>query len=46
MALGLFWALICLVIFLSLLLFDKMGGFTSKNKFPVDGRVCLGHWQC
>ena len=39
MAIGLFWSSICLVIFVSILVYDRMGGFLSKNKFPVDGRV-------
>ena len=39
MALGLFWSSICLVLFISVLIYDRMGGFASKNKFPVDGRV-------
>jgi hypothetical protein len=39
MALGLIWSSICLCTFVSILLLDRMGAFTSKNKFPVDGRV-------
>ena len=40
MALGFAWASILLLIFVSVFIFDKMGGFQSKNHFPVDGRVC------
>ncbi len=39
MALGLIWSSICLCAFVSILLLDRMGAFSSKNKFPVDGRV-------
>jgi len=41
MALGLFWSSICLCVFVSILLLDRMGVFSGKNKFPVDGRVGL-----
>ena len=51
MAIGIFWSLICLCVFISVLVYDKrMGGFVSKNKFPVDGRVgfctssAIDHW--
>ena len=39
MALGLVWSSICLCIFVSVLTYDKMGGFQSKNQFPVAGKV-------
>ncbi len=39
MALGLVLSSICLCAFVSILLLDRMGAFSSKNKFPVDGRV-------
>lgn len=39
MALGLIWSSICLCAFISVLLLDRMGAFSSKNKFPVNGRV-------
>lgn len=39
MALGFAWASGLLGVFLSVLFFDKMGVFQSRNKFPVDGRV-------
>ena len=39
MAFGFAWASGLLGVFLSVLFFDKMGVFQSKNKFPVDGRV-------
>ena len=39
MALGFAWASGLLGVFLSVLFFDKMDVFQSKNKFPVDGRV-------
>ena len=41
MAIGLFWSSICLSVFVSLFLIGRMGGFSSKNEFPVDGRVGL-----
>lgn len=39
MALGLYWATVCLCIFLAVLALDIMGFFTRKNHFEVDGRV-------
>ena len=39
MALGFAWASGLLGVFLSILFFDRMGVFQSKNKFPVEGRV-------
>lgn len=39
MALGLLWSSVCLCVFISVLLLDKMGAFASKNRFPVNGRV-------
>ena len=41
MAIGFAWTSALLVIFVSVLIYDKMGGFQSKNHFPVDGRVPL-----
>ncbi len=38
MALGLFWTSVCLCVFISILLMDRMNVF-HKNNFPVDGRV-------
>lgn len=40
MALGLFWASICLCVFVAVLALDIMGLFSTKNYFEVDGRVC------
>lgn len=39
MAIGLFWATVCLCMFLSVLALDIMGFFSRKNHFEVDGRV-------
>ena len=41
MALGLAWSLTLLCIFISVVIYDKMGGFTSKPKFPVKNRVSI-----
>ena len=38
MALGVYWATICLCLLLAVLSLDRMGYF-SKNHFHVDGRV-------
>ena len=40
MAIGLFWATVCLCFFVALLALDIMGLFNRKNHFEVDGRVC------
>lgn len=39
MALGIAWASGLLVLFVSVFVADRMGLFTRKNHFPVDGRV-------
>lgn len=39
MALGLVWSSVCLCLFVSVLIYDRMGGFQSKNQFPVNGKV-------
>lgn len=39
MALGLFWATVSLVVFITITTLDMMGFFKSKNHFDVDGRV-------
>ena len=39
MAMGYAWASGLLIIIASVFVFDKMGLFKGKNKFPVDGRV-------
>lgn len=39
MAIGIIWASALLVILVSVFILDQMGGFQSKNHFPVDGRV-------
>lgn len=39
MALGLVWSSVCLCLFVSVLIYDRMGGFQSKNQFPVKGKV-------
>ena len=39
MALGLFWSSVCLCVFVSVFIYDRMGGFQSKNRFPVNGKV-------
>lgn len=43
MALGLYWASVCLCIFLAVLAADIMGLFSSKNYFDVEGRVSSVH---
>lgn len=39
MALGLVWSSVLLCLFVSILIYDRMGGFQSKNRFPVNGKV-------
>lgn len=39
MALGFFWASVCLLLFLAILSLDIMGFFRRENKFQVEGRV-------
>jgi len=39
MALGIFWTSICFCVFVSLLIADRMGYFTRRNHFLVEGRV-------
>lgn len=39
MALGLAWSSVLLCLFVSVLIYDRMGGFQSKNRFPVNGKV-------
>lgn len=41
MALGLYWATVALVLFLTILALDIMGIFSRKSHFDVDGRVSL-----
>ncbi|KAF2202961.1 NAD(P)-binding protein [Delitschia confertaspora ATCC 74209] len=41
MALGIFWASVCLLVFLAILSLDIMGFFKRENKFPVEGRTVL-----
>lgn len=45
MALGLVWSSVCLCLFVSILIYDRMGGFQSKNRFPVNGRVNSFIWS-
>ena len=39
MAVGFFWATVCLCIFVTILALDIMGFFSRKNHFEVEGRV-------
>lgn len=39
MAIGFFWATVCLCLFVTILALDIMGFFSWKNHFEVDGRV-------
>ncbi|EMD01231.1 hypothetical protein BAUCODRAFT_144782 [Baudoinia panamericana UAMH 10762] len=41
MALGLFWASVCLTIFVLILSLDIMGFLSGKNHFDVDGRAVV-----
>lgn len=41
MAMGLYWASVCLAIFISVLALDIMGFFSRKNHLDVKGKVCL-----
>lgn len=41
MALGLVWSSVCLCLFVSVLIYDRMGGFQSKNHFPVNGKTVV-----
>jgi 3-dehydrosphinganine reductase len=39
MALGLFWATVSLVVFLTVITLDMLGYLKGKNRFDVNGRV-------
>ncbi|ORY09109.1 hypothetical protein BCR34DRAFT_517003 [Clohesyomyces aquaticus] len=41
MVIGIFWATVCLLIFLGVLSLDIMGFFSRGNKFQVEGRTIL-----
>ncbi|KAF2120420.1 3-ketosphinganine reductase-like protein [Lophiotrema nucula] len=41
MALGLFWATVCLCVFVAVLSLDIMGFFSRGNKFQVEGRTVI-----
>jgi hypothetical protein len=42
MALGLFWATVSLVVFMTITTADMAGFFRKKNQFDVNGKVCQG----